>query len=59
MPPADATDEEQSTVRELLLSRYQARKEKNWAESDRIRDILKDMGIAVKDNKEGVQWMRV
>ena len=57
--PADATDEEQSTVRELLLSRYQARKEKNWAESDRIRDILKDMGIAVKDNKEGVQWMRV
>lgn len=57
--PADATDEEQSTVRELLLSRYQARKDKNWAESDRIRDILKDMGIAVKDNKEGVQWMRV
>ena len=56
--PADATDEEQSTVRELLLSRYQARKDKNWAESDRIRDILKDMGIAVKDNKEGVQWMR-
>ena len=57
--PADATDEEQSTVSELLLSRYQARKDKNWAESDRIRDILKDMGIAVKDNKEGVQWMRV
>ena len=57
--PADATDEEQSTIRELLLSRYQARKDKNWAESDRIRDILKDMGIDVKDNKEGVQWMRV
>ena len=47
------------TLQSAGIPCYQARKDKNWAESDRIRDILKDMGIAVKDNKEGVQWMRV
>ena len=46
------------TLQSAGIPCYQARKDKNWAESDRIRDILKDMGIAVKDNKEGVQWMR-
>ena len=30
-----------------------ARKKKNWAESDRIRDELDAMGIALKDNKDG------
>ena len=30
-----------------------ARKAKNWAESDRIRDELASMGIAIKDNKDG------
>ena len=29
------------------------RKAKNWAESDRIRDELAAMGIAIKDNKDG------
>ena len=40
----------------VLEGRAKARAEKNWAESDRIRDILKAAGIVVKDTKEGAQW---
>ncbi len=37
----------------LITARLDARKAKNWAESDRIRDELASMGIAIKDNKDG------
>ena len=37
----------------LIAARLEARKAKNWAESDRIRDELAAMGIAIKDNKDG------
>ena len=40
----------------VLEGRAKARAEKNWAESDRIRDILKAAGILVKDTKEGAEW---
>ena len=37
----------------LINFRLDARRAKNWAESDRIRDELAAMGIAIKDNKDG------
>jgi cysteinyl-tRNA synthetase len=37
----------------LVELRLEARRNKNWAESDRIRDELAAMGIAIKDNKDG------
>ncbi len=37
----------------LITARLEARKNKNWAESDRIRDELSAMGISIKDNKDG------
>ncbi len=37
----------------LIAVRRDARAAKNWAESDRIRDELAAMGIALKDNKDG------
>ena len=40
----------------VLESRRKAREEKNWAESDRIRDRLASAGISVKDTKEGATW---
>ena len=44
-------------VMELVLEdRRKARAEKNWAESDRIRDLLASYGITVKDTKEGATW---
>lgn len=40
-------------ILELVNSRNEARTNKNWAESDRIRDILIEKGYTVKDSKEG------
>ncbi|MBP3256637.1 MAG: cysteine--tRNA ligase [Bacteroidales bacterium] len=40
----------------VLESRKKAREEKNWAESDRIRDLLATYGITIKDTKEGATW---
>ncbi len=40
-------------VARLIKARLEARAAKNWAESDRIRDELDAMGIALKDNKDG------
>jgi cysteinyl-tRNA synthetase len=42
-----------SKVETLISVRRDARAAKNWAESDRIRDELAAMGIALKDNKDG------
>lgn len=40
-------------IQKLLEERKTARENKNWAESDRIRDLLKEKGYTVKDTKEG------
>ncbi len=40
-------------VQKLVNERNNARANKNWVESDRIRDILVSMGYTVKDSKEG------
>ena len=40
-------------IKSLVEQRKQTRENKDWAESDRIRDLLKDQGYVVKDTKEG------
>ena len=40
-------------IKSLVEQRKQARENKDWAESDRIRDLLKEQGYVVKDTKEG------
>lgn len=43
-------------VEALIEQRIQARKDRNWAEADRIRDELKAMGIVLEDTAQGVKW---
>ena len=43
-------------VERLVAARTAARAAKNWAESDRLRDALADMGVVVKDSKGGTTW---
>ena len=43
----------------LILARTQAKKEKNFAEADRIRDILKEMGVEIIDTPQGTKWRKV
>ena len=40
-------------IENLVKERNEARNNKNWAESDRIRDLLIEKGYTVKDSKEG------
>ncbi len=51
----ESLDEE---VEALIEQRQQARAAKNFAEADRIRDQLTQMGILLKDTPQGVQWSR-
>jgi cysteinyl-tRNA synthetase len=51
---ATTTDElTQKQIDELIARRVEARAAKNWAEADRLRDELSDLGVAIKDNKDG------
>ncbi|MEG0441720.1 MAG: cysteine--tRNA ligase [Oscillospiraceae bacterium] len=43
----------------LVAARTAAKAAKNWAEADRIRDQLKDMGIELMDSKDGVTWKKI
>lgn len=46
-------------IEELIEERQAARKEKNFARADEIRDILLKKGIELKDTREGVKWKRI
>ena len=46
-------------VERLISERDAARKAKDFARSDQIRDELRSKGIALEDSKEGVRWRRV
>ncbi len=52
-------EEAGSNIELLISARNAARAAKNWAESDRIRDELAGMGIALKDNKDGATTWEV
>ncbi|MDE6385351.1 MAG: cysteine--tRNA ligase [Eubacterium sp.] len=45
-------------VEELIQKRQEARKNKDWATADKIRDDLKAMGIILKDTPQGVTWTK-
>ena len=45
-------------IRRLVDERQQARKEKDWARADEIRDQLSSMGYILKDTPQGVQIIK-
>ena len=49
---------EAAEIESLIAARAAARKERNWAEADRVRDILDENGIILKDSAEGTKWQR-
>jgi cysteinyl-tRNA synthetase len=53
--PASMTFDE-TKITGLIEARAAARKAKNFAESDRIRDELAGLGVVLKDSKDGTTW---
>jgi cysteinyl-tRNA synthetase len=45
-------------VEDWIERRLEARKAKNWTESDRIRDLLKAAGVILEDTPSGTTWRR-
>jgi cysteinyl-tRNA synthetase len=43
-------------IERLVTQRNHARAQKDWKESDRIRDELAKMGVVLKDSKDGTTW---
>lgn len=47
-----------SEIESLIAERQEARKAKNFARADEIRDLLTQKGIVLEDTREGVKWKR-
>jgi cysteinyl-tRNA synthetase len=45
-------------IERLIRERTEARKNKNWARADEIRDLLQEQGIILEDTPQGVRWRR-
>lgn len=63
MPSGEAenegSDQLLGDVVDLLLNlRMQAKLNKDWATSDKIRNSLTELGFVIKDTKEGFEWER-
>ena len=53
MPAEKEEIEVPDDIKAIADARLEARKAKNWAESDRLRDELSALGYAVLDSKDG------
>ena len=49
----------ETEIQELIDKRQQARKDKNFALADKIRDELKNRNIVLEDTPQGVRWKSV
>ena len=55
---AGGSDLDAEKIEALIAERAAAKAEKNYARADEIRGILADMGVVLKDTKEGTTWER-
>ncbi|MBW2194645.1 MAG: cysteine--tRNA ligase, partial [Deltaproteobacteria bacterium] len=47
---------DETLIEKLVAERLQARKEKDWAKADQVRDRLTAMNIVLEDRSEGTVW---
>jgi len=58
LPPAEAAKLEDEEIERLIAERAEARRNKNWARADEIRNLLAERGIILEDTPQGVRWRR-
>ncbi|MCG9969117.1 cysteine--tRNA ligase [Pelotomaculum terephthalicicum JT] len=56
--PEDGTGLAEGLINLIIEVRQEARKKKDWASADRIRDGLKELGIILEDTPQGVRWKK-
>jgi cysteinyl-tRNA synthetase len=61
--PSDAeqkpgTRDDAAEIEAFIAQRIAARRNRDFAESDRLRAVLNDLGILVEDTREGMKWRR-
>lgn len=54
----EGSDDEAEEIEKMIAARSEAKKNKNWAEADAIRDELKAKGIVLEDSPNGTTWKR-
>jgi len=54
----EMTEDEKQKIDNLIVSREQLRKEKQFEEADKIRDKLNEMSVELIDHKENTIWMK-
>ena len=54
----EETDSLDAEIEALVEERQEARRQRNFARSDEIRDLLLEKGIVLEDTKDGVRWKR-
>nr|WP_072536820.1 cysteine--tRNA ligase [Anaerococcus mediterraneensis] len=55
-PIKKSADVDEDFIKEKIEERKQAKKDKDFKKADAIRDELKEMGIILKDTREGTKW---
>ncbi|MGO4369953.1 cysteine--tRNA ligase [Paenibacillus sp. MCAF20] len=59
LPAQEAADELlDAEIDQLIVERTEARKSKNWARADEIRDLLAEKNIVLEDTPQGIRWRR-
>ena len=53
------SEDEKAAIEDLIVQRTDAKKEKDFARSDKIRDELIEMGISIMDTADGTVWEKV
>ncbi len=58
MQAASVNGLDDAAIEALIIERTEARKAKNWARSDEIRDALLEQGVELLDSAQGTSWRR-
>ena len=53
------TDAEDTEIEALIAKRAEAKKNKDWATADAIRNELKERGIVLEDSPSGTTWKKL
>jgi len=57
-PTAEGGDQVERLLDLIVELREEARKRKDFAAADRIRDALAAVGVVLEDSRDGVRWKR-